>query len=468
MTMKASVTAASCYHFSWRNTLIEVEVNDPIEWHIYKPVADLYCHVSPVHDADTYYQRNGVQFTTLSTVTTSRIGVYHVYFEAKTSKFNVSSIQRITFFVNDTTPPTFERVPTFVIDHGSPLPDLKQGLIYHDNHDRFAELILTIDSSFVQPHLGVYPIFYTLTDRSNNRVTAESSIKIVDTTPPVLINESDVLINIGDASHDFSQHFRIIDSVDKEDIEVIFDDSEIDYYHFGSYPLTVHASDQSNNTLSKTFMAIVTDTQAPTIELALDKIEIEPFEVYPFFELIDHVSDNVSDVTRADVIINTSELDISKIGSYRVLYELSDAHGNRSEAYVIVWVRPANMPVIVAQNQTTLVNKPFNPFEHIQAFAYDDVDITHLIQLIENGVKTGVPGIYNVTYAVFDQSGNYAQKTITVEVIDPSANKIPFDNTLVIIQYVSYLGFVLMVAFALYQRQKKKQSKNRSTSHTYL
>ena len=215
-------------------------------------------------------------------------------------------------------------------------------------------------------------------------------------------------------------------------------------------------------------MAIVTDTQAPTIELALDKIEIEPFEVYPFFELIDHVSDNVSDVTRADVIINTSELDISKIGSYRVLYELSDAHGNRSEAYVIVWVRPANMPVIVAQNQTTLVNKPFNPFEHIQAFAYDDVDITHLIQLIENGVKTGVPGIYNVTYAVFDQSGNYAQKTITVEVIDPSANKIPFDNTLVIIQYVSYLGFVLMVAFALYQRQKKKQSKNRSTSHTYL
>lgn len=80
-----------------------------------------------------------------------------------------------------------------------------------------------------------------------------------------------------------------------------------------------------------------------------------------------------------------------------------------------------NKPVILAKDQTLLVNATFDPKKEVTASDAEDGDLTSKIEITENTVNTKVAGTYKVTYKVTDSASNTITKTIKVTVKENQA-----------------------------------------------
>jgi hypothetical protein len=158
------------------------------------------------------------------------------------------------------------------------------------------------------------------------------------------------------------------------------------------------------------------DIIAPTITLiGLESQDIEVGSVYS--DLGATADDNVDgNVTSS---INTTEtVNTTAIGSYNVIYTVTDSAGNTAIKTRTVKVVDTAKPVInlIGDNSTTIYVR--ENYTELGANVNDNYDTGLIATINHSGVDTSTVGSYFVTYDVTDSSGNKAEQVSrTVNVI---------------------------------------------------
>lgn len=168
------------------------------------------------------------------------------------------------------------------------------------------------------------------------------------------------------------------------------------------------------------------DTESPVIELnGSSSMELVVGDIYeePGATAKDNVDGDIS-----DNIEITGNVDTSTVGSYEVIYTVSDEAGNVATETRVVQVieltpepdpEDSIKPVIELKGENPMEIEVGEEYEEPGATAEDNVDgdITDNIE-VEGKVDTSTVGSYEVVYTVVDAAGNKATETRMVYVID--------------------------------------------------
>jgi len=144
------------------------------------------------------------------------------------------------------------------------------------------------------------------------------------------------------------------------------------------------------------------------------------------------VSNNISLLTDG----YTNSMDT--IGTYTIIFEVSDASSNTSQVHIKVEVVDVLAPVFSDVSEITSVYPNVYTVEDILGMlsASDNYegDISSSINLVEDNYSSNanIVGDYSMTFNVIDGSGNEATHNLNVHVIDEQAPLITGDSTITI------------------------------------
>ena len=167
-----------------------------------------------------------------------------------------------------------------------------------------------------------------------------------------------------------------------------------------------------------------TPNTVPTIN-ANDKAIILGSKFDPLKDV--SASDNEDGDLTNKLIITENTVDTSKIGDYKVIYQVTDSDDNIAIKECKIKVDVNKEPEISASDVEINVGEKFDAKKLATAKDYEDGDITDKIEIIENTVDTSKVGVYKVVYKVTDSEGASEKKEIKVTVVQPllEINRVP-------------------------------------------
>ena len=246
------------------------------------------------------------------------------------------------------------------------------------------------------------------------RVTCNQSSNLVGLNEEVTL----VATAYGGSGGSYEYKFTKIYNENEELVQDFSDINNINvsFSNEGQYKIRVDAKDK-NGTISsveKFITAIDREKDKPIITTDEDRV-IKIGNIFDPMEdvvAIDKLDGNLT--SKIKVIENT--VDTTKIGIYKVVYEVTDSDGNTVTKEIRVTVRSNDKSIISASDLKLKVGDKFDPLKDVTASDKEDGDITSKIKVIENTVDTTKVGIYKVVYEVTDSDGNKVRKEIKVTV----------------------------------------------------
>jgi len=353
----------------------------------------------------------------------STVGVYTVYYNVMDGKENVALTVERTVNVVDTTGPvitlTGDAEVTFEV--GSAYVD--DGATATDNYDTV--LMVDVDaSSVVMSTVGVYTVYYNVTDANDNdAVTVTRTVNVVDTQIPVITllgGQIDGTQTIP-VYYDYVELGASISDNYYNDLVAVIDASDVDTSLVGTYYVTYNVTDPSLNIASEVVRTVhVIDNGLPVItRTGPAKVTIEVGT--PYLDEGATAQDVVDDdaaLTADIVVVNPVNVDV--VGQYTITYNVKDSNNN-SAAQVTrtVNVVDTTVPVITLLGSDPQVIEVGSAYVEAGALVSDNYD-TGLVAVVDaSAVDTGTVGEYAVTYDVTDANTNVAL-TVTrmVNVVD--------------------------------------------------
>ncbi|WP_415336262.1 immunoglobulin-like domain-containing protein, partial [Clostridium perfringens] len=118
-----------------------------------------------------------------------------------------------------------------------------------------------------------------------------------------------------------------------------------------------------------------------------------------------------------------------KVGTYKVVYTVTDRDGNTTEKEITITVVSNDKPVISgADNISITEGTAFDPMAGVTATDTEDGNITNKVK-VEGIVDSNKPGKYELTYTVTDTDGN---TTIVKRVVTVNPKIVEVNNAPVI------------------------------------
>lgn len=183
----------------------------------------------------------------------------------------------------------------------------------------------------------------------------------------------------------------------------------------GTYKVVYKVTDNANATTTKEITVTVKENKAPVINAS----NVTHTLNMPFDPLTGVTATDTEDGDLTSSIkVSSSNVNIKAVGTYKVVYEVTDSKGKKSTKEITVTIVKDRPPVINAENTFVFLNDEFDPYEGVTASDPEDGNITKKVKVTENTVNTKKIGTYKVTYQVIDNSNNIVTKSIEVEVID--------------------------------------------------
>lgn len=194
----------------------------------------------------------------------------------------------------------------------------------------------------------------------------------------------------------------------------------------GEYLIRYEVPDRVFNTSIYDIYVKLVDVTAPviegtnnhTIELGVDNLNAEDIKA------LLSVSDNYDvQLSNNDLVLieDTFSDSQSQVGTYKVVYELSDSSLNKATYQVNIEVVDTTKPVIDGPLEVfRYTTDPFITLEEIKTYfsANDIVDGDVSSALVFEGEYPNIPGRYPLTISVHDSSNNTQSTTIYVNVVD--------------------------------------------------
>ncbi|MCD7807117.1 MAG: DUF5011 domain-containing protein, partial [Lachnospiraceae bacterium] len=282
-----------------------------------------------------------------------------------------------------------------------------------------------------------------------------------DTTPPeISVSDADLeygqtisVYELASATDENSGSVDVlIESVLPESAVLSEDFTSVTFPLPGDYTVTISAADESGNEVTAEAVVHVTDEIPPVFTGFTEQLEVgygetvklsdqeeegviyaaaedEISETAIYISDVQSVSQNLSEVScsmTADAVV------FMDIGEYVVTVTAQDESGNDTSEAISVSVIDEIAPDFSGiRSGYDLVEADEAPgyLEGVTAIDEIDGDLTEEIALDDAGVNYGVPGEYTVTYYVTDNSGNVAEKSAAVIVLDTTPPVISLTKT---------------------------------------
>lgn len=168
-----------------------------------------------------------------------------------------------------------------------------------------------------------------------------------------------------------------------------------------------------------------TDTTPPVISInPPNPLDLNLTDTYVEYNAT--ATDNVDGNLTASIVIDSSDVNTSAVGTYIVTYTVSDAAGNIATAERTVNVLDPDAPVITLLGDNPLYLNVDDTYVEPGATATDpqDGDLSGSIDINSTDVNTSAIGNYTVIYTVTDLDAKTTTAERTVVVIDPAAGVI--------------------------------------------
>jgi len=347
-------------------------------------------------------------------VDTDTVGSYTVTYTATDDQNNKSSKTR-TVKVVDTTAPVITLI-------GSNPLTVERYATYNDpGSTSYGGGDVTVTSTVDTSIVGSYTVTYTATDDQNNQTKVTRTVEVVDTIGPVITLSGDDTLTVERYST-YSEPGATADG--GEDVVI---SGSVDTSVVGSYTLTYSATDDQNNTSSKTRTVSVVDTTAPVITLSgANPLTVERYSTY---------SEPGATSNGGETVIISSSVNTSIVGSYTVTYYATDDNNNNTSVTRTVEVVDTIAPVITLAGANPLTVERYSTYSEPGATANGGETVN-----ITGSVNTSVVGTYTRTYTATDDQGNKTVTTRTVSVVDTTAPVITLNgnNQITIERYSTY------------------------------
>ncbi|MFV0289064.1 MAG: immunoglobulin-like domain-containing protein [Mycoplasmatales bacterium] len=209
--------------------------------------------------------------------------------------------------------------------------------------------------------------------------------------------------------------------------DINVDSSTVDWTTTGTYTLTFSVTDKYHQTTSVTSQIVIentiTDITPPVITTSAEaSIEAGTVTV-DYLELFNvQATDNVDGNIKDQVVLDATNVELTKVGDYQVKFNVVDTSGNNAtEVQSTLHVVDTTAPILtVDATQTVNVDDYILSYKHkFNATATDmvDGDLTKDIAVDISAVDLHTAGDYNITFTVQDKSGNKVTKSSILHVI---------------------------------------------------
>lgn len=421
----------------WIHDWISVPVFSNIEQYRYLPEAKLYIDDYWVVGAKVEYERNGVEWTFISTVNTNQVRRYQIKYRAYFPDYHEASIRIITFDVVDEVSPTILSLPEKRMNIGEKLPDFKEGVVVSDNYYQSDVITISVDTSKVMTSVvGYYPVIYHISDPSGNTISREVMFQVIDPLPPVITFNKAIKINVYQ-TFAWQSFISIKDNVDLV-LTIEVEDKDVHYDQIGVYQASIIATDRSGNQTVETFMIEVLDLEAPLLKLKSkppNLVVYQPIDRMLLESYIIEIGDNHDQLNMSDVKI-THDIETDVLGTYTIYYELSDDSGNMVHMSLLIKVVDDVKPVITII--TPFVFEVYSPdplfLGHIE-FTDNFTPRDSLVYKITSSPKMNTVGRYPISIEVSDTSGNKAIYQDYIHIVDTIPPTIKQLNDIVITSF---------------------------------
>jgi hypothetical protein len=193
----------------------------------------------------------------------------------------------------------------------------------------------------------------------------------------------------------------------------------------GMYPITFTIADQSGNKTTVTRVIVVQDLVAPVItRTGKDTVYVEANSKYTDdgATATDNYCDNAT--TTADILV-TGNVDITKPGTYTLVYNVTDCNGNKADAVTrVVIVGDTKAPEIALKDGKDAVTiNVLTKYADPGVIATDNfgtptVTVTGTFYTAFPDGFANALGTYTIIYTATDNYSNQASVTRTITVVD--------------------------------------------------
>ena len=265
----------------------------------------------------------------------------------------------------------------------------------------------------------------TATDTSGNSSSAIANVTVLDTTPPsISIQNISVYLDAnGEANITASQINN--GSADNCGIDSFAISSDaFDCEDAGVNVLTLTAWDLSGNWSSATANVTILDTLSPIILANHDTIFLDSFgQAILTSSAID--AGTFDNCTLLYTDVSDSLFGCSDVNNAHLVWFIaSDIFGNTDSTPKSIYVKDEIAPEIICLDTISISNDSGQcgaVVQFTEPTAFDNCSIDMMNKIDSTGLDSGMVfpvGITELSYAVFDQSGNSDTCNIVVEVID--------------------------------------------------
>jgi len=416
------IDASENAYFVWEKTTIDVPVNDSLSKYTDSYIVKFYVNGVESNEFTVEKETNCSTFTT---VQTNIVGDYHVYYRARSKKYYVYDETMITFHVYDDIPPSIVGPNCLTLEYLDRLTASDYYYVF-DNSTKEEELELILDDKNVSYQtIGTYPAQLICSDKSNNVSKKNIDIIIVDTTPPVITINKNLVFSYG-KEIDFLSYADIYDTYDGKITDyLLVTDSNLE---LGDAVITISSEDFSGNIIVQDFNCKIIDDTSPTLDLtaSIVDIDISKYNDFGSIDYLDYVYSYYDDYDiSSDLYLSYESELIYSIGDYYVTYLLVDTSGNYTEKQVLFRVRETTGPVIEASSNLNFdLNEAIDVEKLVTITDFYDTNAINNLEVTYNNLNPQKAGSYTVKYRCYNNSGRYSTKEITINIVDNNANNI--------------------------------------------
>ena len=351
---------------------------------------------------------DGAVPVTVSGAVLSAKGTYVITYTATDSSGNSASTAR-TVNVTNTTPPiiTLNGANPMTVQCGAGYSEPGATAVDSCNSGSVPVVI----TGTVSSAKGTYTVTYSATDSAGNVATATRTVRVVDTTAPVITLKGSNPMTVECGAGYVELGATVADTCDSSPVLVI---TGTVLTSKGTYVVTYKATDASGNTATATRTVNVVDTKAPVITLHGSNpmtVQCGSGYVEPGATATD-ACDGSATVTITGTVLTSK-------GRYTVTYKATDSSSNTATTTRTVNVVDTTPPVITLNGANPITVACGSGYTEPGATANDACD-GGVTVVITGSVLTS-KGTYTVTYKATDSSGNTATVTRTVNVVDTTA-----------------------------------------------
>ena len=282
--------------------------------------------------------------------------------------------------------------------------------------------------------VATYIFSYNVTDSAGNKaITKFRVVQLTkDTTPPNLIVAlpDTVYYSVTPKQHHPLPIPKVISCIDLVDgpEPVTIDSSTVKTNVLGTYIVTYTSKDKSGNKITVRRTIIIVDSIKPVLTLNGNdtiKLEVKTHFKDPGVK----ITDTYYPIAELDTLLRIySNLDTSRLGTYKIVYSLTDPSGNKVSVTRVIIVVDTMRPSIILNGFNPDSIAVFGNYKDPGAIVSDNYDTLStwdttgtFYKTFPGGINCNVTGKYTIIYSAKDKSGNANAVTRIVKVQDRTA-----------------------------------------------